>query len=180
MPSTQGSAAAADFEAIYEATNAGLLAFARRRSATREDAEDVVAETFIVLWRRVVTSPTPVDETTVAWLYTVARNVLSNQHRAIRRRGKLVERVWALPGCTSASYAATMLAADASDSALVLAALDRLGPSQREVIGLLLDGNTAQAIAGELCCTPNAAAVRVHRARAALRSLLAVHTPRAD
>lgn len=45
------------FERIYEVGYEPILAFALRRTATPEDAADVVAETFLTAWRRLAEVP---------------------------------------------------------------------------------------------------------------------------
>lgn len=58
-------------------------------------ADDVVAETFLVAWRRLDDIPTAA----LPWLLGVARNVVSNQHRG-RGRGT---RRWS-PGSSSSPH----------------------------------------------------------------------------
>src|SRR5690625_373260 len=72
------------FEALYGAHHQELLAFIRRRS-TIGDAEDVVAETFVVTWRRIEDVPDPAR----GWLFAVARNILRNHERAHHRQSSL-------------------------------------------------------------------------------------------
>jgi RNA polymerase sigma-70 factor (ECF subfamily) len=68
----------ARFRRLCEAHTAAVLAYALRR-VPREDAADVVAETFLVAWRRV----DEVDErSALPWLYGVARRVVLSQQRA--------------------------------------------------------------------------------------------------
>jgi RNA polymerase sigma-70 factor, ECF subfamily len=65
-----------------------VLAYALRRTEP-EEAEDVVAETFAIAWRRL--DAVPPDA--LPWLFGVARRVLSNQRRSIFRRQALASRV---------------------------------------------------------------------------------------
>jgi RNA polymerase sigma factor (sigma-70 family) len=71
---------------LYRDHGREITGYALRRAASPEDAADVVAETFLVAWRRL--GEVPVDEEARLWLYGVARRVLANQHRAERRRTK--------------------------------------------------------------------------------------------
>src|SRR5699024_11755595 len=68
------------FDALYRAHHQELLAFVRRRSLVG-DAEDVVAETFVVAWRRIDDVPDPAR----GWLFAVARNILRNHERSHHR-----------------------------------------------------------------------------------------------
>jgi RNA polymerase sigma-70 factor (ECF subfamily) len=76
------------FEDLYRRTYARVLAFSLRRTH-RALAEDAVAATFLVAWRRrdeLVDDPLP-------WLLGVARRVIANQLRGERRGAALVARV---------------------------------------------------------------------------------------
>jgi len=75
---------------MYERYAPHVSAYALRR-ASGTDAADVVAETFLVAWRRHDVVPGEPD--TLPWLYGVARRVLPNQRRTHRRRGRLKERL---------------------------------------------------------------------------------------
>lgn len=78
------------FEEIYRSTYRKTLAYALRRTRNRADAHDVVADTYLVAWRRLdellgVGKPQ-------AWLYGVARRTLTNQRRGMRRHEDLTIR----------------------------------------------------------------------------------------
>lgn len=77
------------FERTAAAVYEPLLRFARRR-ASPDLADDVVADTLLVLWRRF---DEVVDETELAWCYGVARRCLANHHRSELRRRRLDDRV---------------------------------------------------------------------------------------
>jgi len=65
------------FEALYRAHYAAIVRFVRRR-ADIVSAEEVVAETFAITWRRLDDVPAEA----LPWLYVVARNVLRGERRA--------------------------------------------------------------------------------------------------
>lgn len=141
------------FEAHYDA----VMAYARRRTAQLADAEDAVAETFIVAWRRLEDKP-PGGE--LPWLYAIARRVLSNQRRGTARRVRLGERVQAT---------ARILTEGETGVPELLDALARLGRTDQEVLRLTAwEGLTPAEIGAVLGISPNAAAIRLHRARARL------------
>ena len=74
---------------MCEAHTAAVLAYALRRTS-RDDAADVVAETFLVAWRRL----DEVEErSALPWLYAVARRVLLSQQRSTRRQQAIAERL---------------------------------------------------------------------------------------
>lgn len=79
------------FEAIFDANFRPLLGYAMRRVADPTSAADVVADTFLVAWRRIEDVPAGAEAR--LWLYGTARRVLSNHHRGERRRDALVTRL---------------------------------------------------------------------------------------
>ena len=79
------------FSDMYERNARDLLGYALRRSPDAEDAADVVAETFLIAWRRL--GEVPAGDETRLWLYGTARHVLANRDRGERRRDRLTERL---------------------------------------------------------------------------------------
>src|SRR4051812_25265412 len=108
------------FVALYEAHAGAVLAYARRRIGP-DQAEDVLAETFLVAWRR--RRDVPADA--LPWLYAVAANVLRNRARSARRQVALEARLAAEP-----AFGAT---GDAPDPRL-RDALAALKPIDREAL----------------------------------------------
>jgi RNA polymerase sigma factor (sigma-70 family) len=148
-------------DALFREFGADVLAYALRRSDAGS-AEDVVAEVFLIAWRRADRVP---ETEPVLWLYAVARRVLANQRRAARRHDALVSVLRPFAGRHGA-------APQAGGSALAVA-MGRLRPDDREVLMLTawegLDASQAAAVLG---CTPQAVHTRLHRARARLRAQL--------
>jgi RNA polymerase sigma-70 factor, ECF subfamily len=143
------------FAALFEAHVDALLAYARRRTSQLSDAEDVVAETFTVAWRRRDAIPAQ-DGHDRAWLYGIARRVLANQRRAAARRGRLLDRLRTV-------VTGPRSTAEPSD---VLAALAQLSTADQELLRLVAwEGLTHAEVALVLGITTNAVAVRLHRAR---------------
>jgi RNA polymerase sigma-70 factor (ECF subfamily) len=83
--------AEARFSRLYGDHEREILRYAVRRSADPEDAADVVAETFLVAWRRL--GDVPLGDEARLWLYATARWVLANQRRGVKRRTRLAERL---------------------------------------------------------------------------------------
>ena len=157
-----GPADHARFEDLHRRAFRPLTAYALRRAAP-DDAADVVAEALLVAWRRLDDLPPPPDD--VPWLYGVARNVLANQRRSTRRRSAAVERL-----------AAELRTAkrDTADTEPVTRALRRLPEDQQELLRLVAwEGLRPRDLAVALGCTANAASIRLHRARTALRQAMA-------
>lgn len=142
-----------------------LIGDVRRFLARRTDpatAEDVLAETLLVCWRRLDDLPDP----PTPWAYGVARNCLANAERSQRRRGRLFARLAVVdpprpaPGPELADNAVTR-------------ALARLRPADAEVLRLWAwEDLSPSQIAEVLQISVNAANLRLHRARARLREEL--------
>src|SRR3954470_1572213 len=144
------------FQALYEANYPAILGYALRR-APRDEAADVVAETFLTAWRRF--ADVPEGDHARLWLYGTARLVLANRARSERRRSRLTA---LLAGARDASPTEALPA----DTDAVAAAFDRLRPEERELLALVAwEGLSTVEIATILGCTPNAVRIRLHRAR---------------
>ncbi len=145
------------FEALYAEHAGAVLAYARRRTA-QGSADDLVAEVFLVAWRRL--EDVPADAR--VWLLAVARRTLANQRRGEARRAALHSRLTEeRPSDGGASGAD----AEVRDER-VLRALSSLSESDREVLLLLgweqLTARDAARVLGIRAGTFN---VRLHRAR---------------
>lgn len=153
----------ARFEALFRQNADTVLAYATRRSDP-DTAQEVVAETFTVAWRRLDVVPDPA----IAWLLGVARKVLANQRRSRSRSESLTLRI------VNGSGASTDDPAEVVDARMsVQAAIDRLLPAEREVLELLAWEGLSPAQAAEaLGCSRAAIAVRMHRARRRMLRLL--------
>jgi RNA polymerase sigma-70 factor (ECF subfamily) len=84
--------AKARLEHAYRTSGTAVLGYALRRAVSREDAMDVVAETFATAWRRRSAMPAD-DEEVRPWLFGIARLCLANSARSSRSAGRLGERL---------------------------------------------------------------------------------------
>jgi RNA polymerase sigma-70 factor, ECF subfamily len=153
------------FDRIYVDTYAPIRAYARRR-CDPDLANDIVAETFLVAWRRLDEVP----ENALPWLYGVARRTIANARRSSRRADALAERA-----------AASLTTAEARDIAerlgeveLIRRALSALPDVDREAVMLVAWEGLGPADAARAAgCSRPAFAVRLHRARKRLAAALA-------
>jgi RNA polymerase sigma-70 factor (ECF subfamily) len=146
------------FEAVYRRTHEQILGYAVRRCSSPEDAADVVAETYVIAWRRM--SELPEGEAGKLWLYGVARRVLANHRRSERRR---LTRHTELTAEIEHLYTAPSPHHERDG---VEEAMDMLADSDRELLALTLwEGLDPGEIATVLNCSRNAARIRLHRAR---------------
>lgn len=145
-----------------------------RRCSDPDDVGDLVAETFLVALQasgRYI----PETETALPWLFGIARRVLAKQWR--RRAGTrrlLVKATNAQLLFTASEEDAVAAAIDASRQAPLLeAGLATLSSSEREVLELVAyDGLSPSEVAAMLNLSPNAARLRLSRARRHLRLVL--------
>ena len=152
---------------LYVKYEQQISAYAQRR-ATSADAHDVVAETFLVAWRR--RDDIPAEPQTLPWLYGVSRNVIANQRRSNQSRTRLHDRLVREPADT-ASPAALIESADAF--AEVSSAIRSLPEADAELLRLTAwEGLGPSEIAGTLGIEPTAARQRLFRARQRLSSEL--------
>jgi RNA polymerase sigma-70 factor (ECF subfamily) len=147
------------FEEIYAKNCTPILGYALRRTDCGENAADVVAETFLIAWRRI--DEVPAGEQARLWLYGVARRVLANHHRGERRKSELSER---LRGELAVVHRDPEYPGQLAD---IAAAFRALPGADRELLALVAwEGLGNAEIAAVLGCSANAVRIRLHRARA--------------
>lgn len=154
------------FDRLYAEHGRAVLAYALRRTSDAQDAADVVAEVFLVAWRRLDSVPS--GEGGRLWLYGVARHTLANQQRSERRRERLAERLRReLPAALQS------MPPPGAETGVVRAALGRLGSEDQEILRLAGWEDLAPGeIATVLGISQVAARSRLHRARRRLRAAL--------
>jgi RNA polymerase sigma-70 factor (ECF subfamily) len=143
---------------------AAFLGFVERRVGNRAVAEDVLQAAYV---RALETSAAPENESVVAWFYRVLRNALVDRARRRGAEERALERASQEP-------------VDAPDDALereVCACVGRILPTLKPEYAAALEsvelrGTSVAELAEATGITPNNAAVRLHRARHALRRQL--------
>jgi RNA polymerase sigma-70 factor (ECF subfamily) len=148
-----------DFEELYARYADAVRGYAMRR-CDPETADDVVADVFLVAWRR----RAEMSEEPLLWLLGTARRVLANHTRGENRRARLLDRLAAEPS-TSATTDGISVRLDE--------ALASLNERDRELLLLMAwEGLELQEAAQVLGVRPNTVAVRFHRARRRLSAAL--------
>jgi RNA polymerase sigma factor (sigma-70 family) len=146
------------FEALFDAYTRDVAAYCSWRTTSPSDAEDAVAEVFLVAWRRLDDIPT--GDAARAWLYATARRVIANQRRSRRRLDALRRRM------TREAAVWPQAPATVPEAAGVKGAMAQLSQLDREVLLLAeWEGLTAAEIAQVLGCLVVTARGRLHRAR---------------
>lgn len=143
------------FQSIYTRHVDAVTAYVRRRTEA-DSVEDVVAETFVVCWRRLDRVP---DEP-LPWLLAVARKTLANQYRAAAR-----------PRVASGDRQTSEV--ELVGDPVLAQAFARLAEADREVLRLVAwEQLSLREAAKALGCSYVACRVRFHRARRRLAANL--------
>lgn len=139
-----------------------------RRVDGQIDLDELVDETFVIVWRRLDQVPSALE---LPWIIGVARNVAHNARRAHQRR---VHYEHLAPGARSVSTTPEdEVIADIAGKA----ALEHLSKTDREILRLhAWEGLEPRQIAVVLGITPNAAATRLSRAKRRFLDALAGDT----
>ncbi|MBD8079856.1 RNA polymerase sigma factor [Cellulosimicrobium arenosum] len=146
----------ARFTALFDATHRPLLAYAVRRVASPADAADVVAEAFVVAWRRIDEVPSGADAR--PWMFGVARRILANARRGDQRRLALADRL--------RTQVVEVVPPPDEGTSDVERALARLGDDDQELLRLVAWEELARdEIALVLGISRGTVRVRLHRAR---------------
>jgi RNA polymerase sigma factor (sigma-70 family) len=157
------------FETLYVQHYGAILAYAIRRTATRDDAQDVVAEVFTTAWRRIDRLPS--EPGGRLWLYGIARRLVARHHRGRLRRSRLSARLVLEHSVTQTN--------DEEEPMIEIlrSAIERLTTRDREAIKLVMWEQLSHDEAAQvLGCSTNALGVRLHRARSRLEQELTQRT----
>lgn len=154
------------FTDLYRRHYVDVLRYARRRLDAQATA-DVVADTFLVAWRRLDEVP----EDALPWLYGVARYAVGNRRRTADRQARLHQRVQD-PAVGTRLHAPDH-AEQTTESLRIAQALAHLSPQDQDAVRLVTwERLSVKDAASVLGCSRVAMAVRLHRARRQLAELL--------
>ena len=139
------------FTELAHAVGPHLRRYVLRRAGAGV-VDDVLADTMLVLWRRL--DDVPADDP-LPWCYAVARGCLANAQRSGRRQQRLVDKLAAAP-----------VDPPAGDDAPLHDALAKLPETDRELVRLWAwEQLQPVEIAVVLGISANAVSIRLHRAR---------------
>ncbi len=176
------------YEELVRSYSPRLLAVARRIVGNDDEARDVIQDVFLAAFRSL--DRFQGDAKLSTWLHRIVVNMALMKLR--RRRRKPEESIEPLlpaflgDGHHAEKFAAWTESADetlsrAETRALVRRRIDELPESFRTVLMLRdIEGLDTEETARSLETTPNAVKIRLHRARQALRTLLAPHFRRGE
>ncbi len=176
------------FEELLRSYSPRLLAVARRIVGSDEDAHDVIQDAFLSAFRNL--NRFQGDSRLSTWLHRIVVNTALMKLRTRRRKPEeSIEPL--LPAFLANGHHAEKFAAwaDPADKALSRAEtrdairrhIDELPDNFRTVLLLRdIEGLSTEETARVLETTANAVKIRLHRARQALRTLLAPHFERGE
>ena len=162
------------FRELYDRWADRLLAYFYRRVLDAEVAGDLLAETFAVAFER-RRRFRDVGAPGAAWLYGIANKELAHWYRRQEVERRAIKRLAIeVPPLDDESIARIEALADMdSYRGELAAALDRIGPGERDAVQLRVVEEMGYAeIASRLDCSEAAARVRVHRGLARLNRLM--------
>lgn len=164
-----------DLEQTVRREAPALLAYLSRRTADPADAADLLGDVLVVIWRRIDAMP-PNAAAARMWMFGIARKVLTGAYRSARRRQALTDRLrkelLSEPDTAGLDGSTTVDVEDPRRERLTLA-LDRLKPSEREIVRLVhWDGFTLSEAAQHLHLRLSTTRSRYYRARDRLKELL--------
>ena len=149
------------YDEFYRHYEPFVRAFVARRVPV-DSIQDLVAEVFLVAWRRRGAMP----RAALPWLYRTARNIVGDSYRSVERMRALEQRLVGVP--TEAGDDPAMVAAE---RALLSAALAGLSDQDREILLLAAwEGLEPDGIGSVFGISAGTASVRLHRARRRLES----------
>ncbi len=155
------------WEALYRRAYPGLLGYARRRLASREEADDAVSETFARAYGRIASFEWA-GAGFNAWLFGIIRNVvLEYQRRSRRGSTRVVPEV----GVVDGDLLHDLLLDE--EAATVRAALALLSPDDQEILELrVIGGLGAEEVGAVVGKKPGAVRMAQSRALNRLRAAL--------
>lgn len=162
-----------NFRSLYDTHRAAIQRYCFRRLPA-SDANDAVAEVFLVAWRRM--SDAPMGDGELPWLYGIGRNVVANARRSARRSTRLGVR---LAGVSPPSDPGPeVLVVRNTLEREALEALARLRPGDQEIIRLRTwEELPNEQIASILGLSVRAVESRLTRARRKLERMLTTRAP---
>lgn len=159
-----------DFESWYADHRASVYRYVRFRVSSRAAAEDVTSEVFLKALRS-LDRYDPDRAAPRTWLLRIARNAVTDHLRSLRRRGSLHVSLDRVPDLVADIPSADERVVRQERIQKLLNGAATLRQSDQEILSLRYGAGLDNGeIAETLDITPNAVAVRLHRALKRLRS----------
>lgn len=154
------------FDELYRRHVGGVIRSASRRCRGSHEVAEVVADTFVAVWRRASTYQ-PDCGTVEQWIAGIGAGAFLDVRRRERRHRRLAQRAQSRVAVDNDAFDALIDRLDAARGApLAREAVADLPASQRVVFELVvIDGLTVSAAATALGMSPAAVSMRLTRAR---------------
>lgn len=147
---------------MYEENYDVMRDYCLRRLPT-DDANDALADIFLVAWRRL--DDVPAGDQAKLWLFGVARRVVSTIQRGTRRRSRLTAKSMAQADTGADTINTETVVVRRSEDARLLRAIATLRPSDQELVRLKAWEELSHSDIGEvLGISSHAVDMRLNRA----------------
>jgi len=161
----------AALQTVYRLTSAKLFGVVLRILSERSDAEDVLQEVYVTVWRKAADFD-PGRASPMTWLIAIARNRAIDRLRATRqsRRMEPIGHADAVPDGTAT---ADIALENAEDYARLHGCLNTLAQHERAALrGAFFDGNTYEELAVRMSVPLGTMKSWIRRAMVKLKSCL--------
>jgi RNA polymerase sigma-70 factor (ECF subfamily) len=159
------------FTDLYERHAPAVWNHAYRLTASWTAADDLLAQTFLEVWRRRA-GVQLVRDSALPWLYTVTANVCRSERRRLGRFQRIAPKLVRDDSTPDHAERIAENSATSQRLAIVIAAVARLPRGQREVVEMCLLGEVSTTDAAELFgISETSVRSRLSRARARLQQI---------
>ena len=139
----------AALQTVYRLTSAKLFGVVIRILGERGEAEDVLQEVFMTVWRKAADFD-PGRASPMTWLIAIARNRAIDRLRATKVSRRM-DPIDAAVDIADAAPAADSMLAETQDHARLHGCLDTLASHERGALrGAFFDGNTYEVLAARM------------------------------
>jgi RNA polymerase sigma-70 factor (ECF subfamily) len=139
----------AALQTVYRLTSAKLFGVALRILGDTGEAEDVLQEVYMTVWRKAAAFDSG-RASPMTWLIAIARNRSIDRLRA-GRRSRAIEPIETAAAVADERPSADAVLASAQDRSRLHGCLDELADRERAALrGAFFDGNTYEDLAGRM------------------------------
>ncbi len=161
----------AALQTVYRLTSAKLFGVVLRILNERSEAEDVLQEVYLTVWRKAAAFD-PARASPMTWLITIARNRAIDRLRA-GRQVRRIEPIEAAAGVSDDAPVAESVLQSEQENARLHACLESLANNERAALrGAFFDGNTYEELAARMRVPLGTMKSWIRRAMIKLKSCL--------
>ncbi len=166
----------AALQTVYRLTSAKLFGVALRILGERSDAEDVLQEVYLTIWRKAADFD-PIRASPMTWMIAIARNRAIDRLRASKTTRRM-DPIDDANEIADSAPSATDALETSEDNARLHGCLDGLAQDERAALrGAFFDGNTYEELARRLSVPLGTMKSRIRRAMMKLKSCLEQDRP---